>query len=390
MRRRVATAGQTVTQRVADQVREMIRTRHLPVGGRLPTYHELCVEFGASYVSVKHGMDILEAEGLVRRVQAKGTFVTKALTRVPRPLENIGLVFPSSRNFLLESAWLVEIMQGILAAAPSRGDMHIFSMHDQGLVSASHIGKWAVEGVILLGVENDVYLHAFASWGTPGVVVDYAPSGVPLDFVACDNASASRRVVEHLADLGHRRVAYVAPHPKRPVQDPSNPQATLLVKDSSDKRERREESVRALQERGMLADEFRSAEGVRDWIDDAVRRVVEWLHRSDRPTALITDDDGVAINLVKQLQRAGVRVPEDVSVCAVGGSGEYARREGLSCTCCQFDFTGMGRLAVEQLAARCTETEPAKPRDQRIGFTFVEGETARKVAAPVPEPGGRL
>ena len=373
----------SVVAQVAQHVRGLITARALKRGAPLPSYRALSAELGVALRTAKRGMDALAAEGIIRSQRGQGCFVNKELSRAPRDLEHIGLIYPSSRGSLLfYKHYLSEIMQGITAAAPSGGDTHIFSMRDDGLIGAAHLGKWAVDGVLLLEVDNDDYLRTFASWGTPGVVVDYHPGdGVPLDSVSCDNAAAARQVVEHLADLGHRRVVYVGPHARKPVLDPRNLEVTILERDSSDVRERRDASVRALRERDMFAAEICAPTFDSDLAVLVAEFVTQGMRQSDRPTALLTDSEYTTAALLTELQRDGIRVPEDISVCAVAGSGDPAIPAVLPGAYCRFDFFGMGRVAAELLADRCRRPQADKPRARRIGFEFVQGETTRQVKA---------
>jgi DNA-binding LacI/PurR family transcriptional regulator len=383
MGRVISRAGQPASRRVAERVREMIRVRHIRAGELLPTYHELGRELDAAYATVKFGLDILEGEGLVRRVPSKGTFVTKDIVHAPCALQHIGVIYPSSRGSLLFNKYfLSKIIEGISSGSPPGGDMHIFSMRDDGLVGAAQLGEWVMDGVVLLEVDNDDYLREFASWGTPGVVVDYHPGDdVPLDSVACDNAAAAQRMVEHLAAFGHRRVAYVGPCARRPVCDPRNLEVTLLERNSSDVRERREASVRALQDQGMFAAEICAPTADSDAVVLAAEFVAQGMRQTDRPTALLTDGEYTTITLLKELQRGGIRVPEDVSVCAVAGAGGPGSLTSQSFAYCRFDFVGMGRTAAELLVDRCRRPQVDKPRARRIGFEFVEGNTTRRVKA---------
>jgi DNA-binding LacI/PurR family transcriptional regulator len=368
----------TVIEQVAEHVRSLIVTQSLKRGDSLPSYNQLAAELGVARFTAKRGVDVLVAQGIVRTQIGQGCFVNKELSRAPRPLRHAGLIFPSSRKALFE-AWSAEIMQGASSALPPDGDLHIFSMREQGLVDAAHLAEWMVDGVILLAVENDDYLRTFASWGTPGVVVDYCPRDVPLDYVACDNAAAARQVVAHLAALGHRRVAYVSTHTNGHVLDPRDLTKTLLVKNSSNQRERREESLRALQARDLFAAAYSPPALDLDLSAYAAQFATQGKADGERPTAILTDNEFAAGLLLTELGRAGIRVPDELSVCAVGGAGESSGRESLRVTRCRFDFAGMGRMAVEQLAQRCRLGKPAAPCALRVGFQFVAGETVRPV-----------
>lgn len=376
-------AGITARQEVAMGVKEWIRAKGLKPGDKLPSYGELIAELGFSLVTVKRGMDDLVAEGIIHRYNGLGSFVAKELLRMPRKLEHLGIIYPSSRGSLFGHPYLAEIMHGIEQNIPPHVDTHIFSLGEDGLVNAAQLAKREVSGVILLDMDNDDYLRAFAQWGTPGVVVDYSSQAAPLDYVACDNRGAAERVVAHLAALGHRRVAYVGTPSRQKVRRVADVQSTVLVRDSSELRERRDECLKALREKGMLV-EFTGLTGeepdgrvVPSWVPEELCRRIR---SADGPTVVVAGSNYVARDLAVEVERLGVRVPEDLSICALA-SAQDTGLKGRELTCCKVDFFGMGRTAIELLVARCHEPVLDTPRVHRVGFEFIAGETV--ISAPV-------
>jgi DNA-binding LacI/PurR family transcriptional regulator len=218
------------------------------------------------------------------------------------------------------------------------------------------------------------------------VVVDYQSAAAPLDFLACDNAAAARRAVRHLAeDLGHRRIGFVAGKAKHAVHATFDESRALLVRSSSDTVERIQSVHEALAEHGLgrEAVTFTSPEL-------AVEACVS--ARRHGCTALLTCEETAALQLVRDLAQRGVRVPRDISVCAVAGASD-ALIDGRPLSYCRFDFVGMGREAVRLLAARCGAPGLDGPRIRRIGFEFVEGTTSapprgRGLRQPANKHGG--
>ncbi len=362
-------------QRVADSVREMIRAQGLLPGAALPTYAQLCKDLGFSYVTVKRGMDLLERQGLVRRVPSQGSFVAKELAACARELRKMGLVFSGTRDLLFRLNFLAEIMRGILIESQPRGiDLHIFSIAQDGLVRADQLAEAGVDGVLLLDMENDDYLRAFAAWGTPGVVVDYRSDAAPLDFLACDNEAAAARVVRHLVDdLGHRRIVFVDGPNTHAVHATFDETQALLLRSSSDVVERKHVVCQALAQHGMPA-----AAAVLPSAEAVVQRLCAGDTPRRRPfTAVLTGEETGAMALVRSLTAAGVQVPRDVSVCAVAGAGD-TMVDGRQLTYCRFNFVEMGREAVRLLVARCAQPLLAGPEIHRIGFEFVAGATSGK------------
>lgn len=370
----------TVVEQVAAHIKDMIVGRGLKRGEPIPSYREIAGNLGVAYTSVKFAMDGLAAQGIVRRQRARGCYVNKELSRAGRSLKKVGIIFPSSRGNLFSSSYLVQIMQGINSDPVAVPDIHIFSLREDGFVSSAQISKHDVDAVVLLEIENDDFLREFLTWNTPGVVVDYCAGGIPLDFVACDNRSAARRVVAHVADLGHRRVAYAAACSQKRVHRADNEQVTLLIRDSSDERERLSETVSALRERGMLVENYIPLEISTEWPIAAADELQRRMRSGDRPTALLTDSNHSAIALLKELARRGLHAPQDISVCAVASDGT-PEFEGRSLTCCRVDFAGMGRKAIALLTTRCQQPGLEEPGVHRIGFSFVEGATTGPVGS---------
>jgi len=64
---------------VATMLRRRIEEGHWAPGGKISTIEELQVEFGVARVTVRQAVDLLEKDGLVRRQQGKGTFVSQPI-----------------------------------------------------------------------------------------------------------------------------------------------------------------------------------------------------------------------------------------------------------------------------------------------------------------------
>jgi GntR family transcriptional regulator len=60
---------------LATLFRNRIATGEWPVGGRIPNVADLAEEFSVARGTIREAMDVLDAEGLVERIRAKGSFV---------------------------------------------------------------------------------------------------------------------------------------------------------------------------------------------------------------------------------------------------------------------------------------------------------------------------
>jgi DNA-binding LacI/PurR family transcriptional regulator len=363
----------TVARQVSDHLRGFIARERLKRGDALPSYRQLASQLGAALWTVKRGIDELAKDGVVYRQRGRGVYVAKELVRRPRPPHRLAVIVPSTRHALFNMEYLLAIMRGITLKPDICPLLQLFSLQQDGLINAATLGEQEIDGVILLNVEDEAYIRSFVQWGTPTVATDYVARGVPLDFVACDNRAAARRVAAHLAGLGHRRVRYVT---ESVHSESVNLQGQRVIRDSSDIRERQRETLAALRAAGVACDAPPEAHSDASGSPAAVSEDIHaHLHDPGRATAVIVNDCYAAGKLTRELTQRGVRVPEDVSLAALSSDGGGWRQEP-ELTCCKFDFVGMGRRAIELLAQRCRKPVTGKTRVHRIGFAFVEGKTA--------------
>lgn len=69
--------GVSLYYKVAEVLREQIQSGRLRPGERLPSEEELCKLFRVSRTTLRAALGILASEGLIRREQGRGTYVTE-------------------------------------------------------------------------------------------------------------------------------------------------------------------------------------------------------------------------------------------------------------------------------------------------------------------------
>lgn len=74
-------------QQVKEIIQEAIFSKEYPEGSKLPAEHQFCQMLGVSRITIIKAFDLLEQEGMVYRVQGKGSFV--ATQKVSRDLSRL-------------------------------------------------------------------------------------------------------------------------------------------------------------------------------------------------------------------------------------------------------------------------------------------------------------
>jgi DNA-binding LacI/PurR family transcriptional regulator len=176
----------------------------------------------------------------------------------------------------------------------------------------------------------------------PTVTVGWQTKDPAVDVVRTSDDEGMRLAVDHLADLGHRRILH--------VDGGTGPVSAS-----------RRRGYRAAMRRRGLDDEVRVVRGGISQEDGSgAARLL--LADDFLPTAVIAYNDDVAAGLVESLGGAGVSVPDKVSVVGWDDSS-LARLPHIDLTTIRQDADVMTRLAVERSVARIHD-DPVTDREQ--------------------------
>ena len=84
---------------MANILRSSIAEGEYPPGSRLPSESALAKEHGVSAMTARQAVSVLEEEGLVRRIQGKGTYIRKiGFSTSSFELESLGMVLADKDN----------------------------------------------------------------------------------------------------------------------------------------------------------------------------------------------------------------------------------------------------------------------------------------------------
>ena len=133
----------------------------------------------------------------------------------------------------------------------------------------------------------------------PIVTIGPRVEGVSCVNITSDLSVSVRKSIAHLVALGHRRIAFIG--------------GSGGMRSSSARRRAYFEEMERL---GLPTDRQISTEAgfTPQGGELSVNRLFSEANPGDRPTAIIAINDLVALGALRQLQRMGLRVPEDVAL----------------------------------------------------------------------------
>jgi LacI family transcriptional regulator len=210
---------------------------------------------------------------------------------------SIGVVVPDLTNPLFPP-----IVRGIEAALTPRGYVLLIvntdnsARQEEQLVAS--LRSRSIDGLILATARlSHPLIETLAQSDLPVVLVNRRREGLPLPCVIPDDAAGIRLAVEHLAGLGHRRIAHIAG-----PQDTSTGITRLAA-------------FRAAAAEHGLAQEDALIKLCDSWSEGEGARGLRELLDSGVPfSAVIAGNDMLAVGCYDVLAERGISCPDEVSV----------------------------------------------------------------------------
>ncbi|HST64273.1 MAG TPA: LacI family DNA-binding transcriptional regulator [Mycobacteriales bacterium] len=306
--------------------------------GSAPTIYDVARESGVAASTVSRAFS---RPGRVNSVTAER--IRAAADRLGYRTNPMARALPTGRTAMIAlvlsdvtNPVYFEIIRGAERAATAAGyTLLLADTQESGRLEREAIERAvpAVEGLVLSSSRMSDSAVRMAAKQRPVVVVNRVFSDVPC--VVTDSARGMRRAVEHLGELGHRSITYLA-----------GPEASWA--DGM--------RWRSVREAGLeLEVRVRRLGPYRPTVGGGLAATTDLLQAPS--TAVVAYNDLLAIGLMRGLDRAGVRVPRDVSV--VGFDNVFGSDFCTpALTTVAAPLRALGTAAVEQLLAQLRGVPP--------------------------------
>lgn len=348
---------------LADFLRQQIADGQLPPNGPLPSFNEMKTRFDATQRTVEKAHTLLEAEGLIRRDPGRGVFVSDPNSR-PRT----DFVAFADEIRVRNHPYEREVLQGL------RGQAREFGKSLTLVDWTESFKHWkAMDGLVLDTFASfyDSHLARDCSPNMPVVRLHREEPG--LSCVMADDAAGIRLAVEHLLELGHRRIGFLL----RYLTADDGPDALSIT------RIRHDAYVRCMTDKGAeLRPEWTNFYDTeffdfREAGHDAMSRWLQAGFSDLKLTALLAQNDYVAAGAISALAEAGLRVPEDISVVGFDGADAVLpNHQQLSTVVVPLQEIGATAMRV---LVRHIEQPFLRPEIVKLPVSFLAGDTT---AAP--------
>jgi DNA-binding LacI/PurR family transcriptional regulator len=219
-----------------------------------------------------------------------------------------------------------------------------------------------VDGIIFSRVsDRSRVINTVEKWNVPAVIIDRALDREDIPTVVLDNHRAGAMAAEHFLSLGHRVLGEV-----------TGPQDIALS------RERHRGYLAALRKHGLALSAAQVFEG--DFKFESGRAAAAAFLGAPRPvTAIWCHNDLMAVGAMNVFLRAGVRIPEDLSLMGMDNASLAGMTVPALTTLTQ-PFEEMCRRAVELVVAMRAGEEIDRSRVVLAPDIIVRESTGRPAA----------
>jgi DNA-binding LacI/PurR family transcriptional regulator len=327
-------------------------------GQRFPSERVLAERFSISRASVRETVAQMIAQGILVRLNGRGTFVNDKSDAVGlhhHKSRQLGF-WISDRVFHFVQAGYNQILSGFTEICRLTGcRLRFYPVPEgAGIDLPDNSGPDRLDGSIVVGGLNRDLIERLNQLGTPLILVDLLNStdGVSISI---DYAKGTRSAIDYLRELGHDRIGFIGfPNSSKYISYwqslqahglSYNPQHVEFF-DSSDLLP------------GMLA---------------GYRAMQKLIARNSRPTAVLITNDYAAVGAIEALTIAGLSVPNDISIIGYDDLGQAA----TPLTTIRCNLIEVGRTAAQQLL-RWIQT------DRRPGQTTIPVELVIRASTGPP------
>jgi len=212
---------------IRDYILEHIHQNKWQANDRLPTEAVLADQFGVSRFTVKNALSELVKEGLIYRIQGKGSFISPTVTEHE---DNTSLLETAVGTFrpivFLTPSIQSTLSSNILAGAEEQLSAQGYQMICRSTRNDLETERQALQecvrmgarGVLIFPVDGESYsedilrltLNKF-----PVVVIDRYLRGIDTNCVCSDNAGGAFDATNHLIELGHSNIAFISHHVRK-------------------------------------------------------------------------------------------------------------------------------------------------------------------------------
>ena len=334
----------------------------------MPTLRDVAAACGVSPATVSKALNNAPDVGqeTAQRIRQRAKELGYHPNAVARTLKtnrsySIGVLFEDEMHSGLTHEFFSSVLDALKNGVESRGYDVTFISKNLGAASMSYLDHCRYrncDGVVIANVDFRDPSVAELVAGIPAVTIDYVFDGTSA--VMSDNARGMRELVTYVYNQGHRDLALI------------HGEETAVTK------VRMASFYRTCRDLGITVRQDLAIRGQFNNPDVCGRVTRSILERPDRPTCIFYPDDIALLGGMTEIERWGLRVPEDISVVGFDGI-KLSRFLRPELTTLRQDTQSMGAEAARLLTQAIEENKAFMPQVVRVPGSLQPGGTVSRL-----------
>ncbi|MBU0479131.1 GntR family transcriptional regulator [bacterium] len=298
---------------IVKSISEEISKNRVLNNTSLPSERFIAEQLGVNRGTIRKAYSRLVSGGIIRREGKRRIFISPGKKTITSNI--IGLVLPMDLSFYVQNkAWITfDYISGVMdASKESNCSVNLIAFPSLSKNKES-VKEWFenikatnLGGLVYLGPrthEKDPALDMLMTLEIPRVFVSGHCTEENFGAVRGDEKVGMQAGVEHLIELGHKRIGVIG-------LANGGAHSSIFRHDAYC---RTESFVSVLKKNGIEIDnklilKCKNAEG------EIKRGVKRFLGYKNRPTAVMCFNDEVAVSVMRESQKMGLNIPDDLSV----------------------------------------------------------------------------
>lgn len=321
---------------VRQYVESKIRSGDLKPGDRLPTESTLMRDLEVSRTPVRQALVELARDGWIYRIRGSGSYVKRVASS--SSIDIYAILYSNQRGIEKD---IIHGMRRAVGQHPSE-NIHLVlkkpGRDTSELIDvANQLPKPAEGGLVVIPIVSEsrplnrllgASLRKLADSKFHVVQLDRCVPEYDGHFVTSNHQLGAMKMAEYLISMGHERIGCVYEHPE-----------------NSSIRDRLQGVKAAFLNRDMKIDSALHLDIPVDQVAGRAAEVIRWIN-DNRVTALFCCESELAREVYVVLEKAGIRVPEDISLCSFDDHAFAGTRDGFLTAVIQ-KLEDLGHFAIE-------------------------------------------
>ena len=305
----------------------------------MTTIKEIARKAGVSYSTVSRALNNksgvrTDLRELIGKIAVDSDYFphSSAKALVQRRIGVLGIIIPRTGEFAFQSLYYSQILLGLSEVAANSDFSLMLNLNEKRSYTSLYLRRM-VDGIIVVGNRlDDELVDELSERRVPAVVVPgfLDDSKIDIPSVNSENSKSVYCAVDYLLNLGHRRIAFIL--------------GTMNSKYSVERFRAYQEAFRghglAYDPKYIVESDFSKTDGS--------RMMGRLLDLPERPTCVICINDSVTPGALSQISARGLKIPEDISVVAIGSSDTLDLYQP-SLTTVKISVTLIGQTAAQML-----------------------------------------